>query len=305
MESQERRRFLLVFLIVGMVLANIVLIYLIMQNKNSEIAGKELIIAQQKKDYEKDLKDLQDKLEDQIRSAKKLGDENRVFVDSLQKVLKSIDADRENLKKANQISQGQARQYKEKIEAYEMLLRQKDKEIDKLRETAEILYKENNTLKEEKNQLSSTISEKNQDLDKLKTKVDAAAILKAENVNVNIINSKGKEESGGEYRAKRIEKLAISFNVADNKLAKIGNKDVYMRVVEPAGTVLSNPGSSGNFDLDGRQATYSARQQILFDNSRQKVNFQFSRTGEFQAGRHTVEFYCDGQRIGVGSFEVR
>jgi cell division protein ZapB len=304
-QSQERRRLVLIFIIVGLVIANLLFFYLVWKNKEAENNQIKKLMEQQKIDYEKDLQDLSEKLKDQIRKTERLGEENKLFVDSLQKVLRNVEGDRNNLRNANQLSQTQIRQYKEKIDAYEILLRKKDEEIDKLRETAEILYKENNSLKNEKNELSTTINEKDRDLQKYQSKIDAAAVLKAENLTINAINNKGKETSGGQYRVKNIEKLSISFNMADNKLAKIGNKEVFMRILEPAGTVLYNPGSSGKFDLDGGQATYTSRQQILFDNSRQTVNFQFNRNGEYQSGRHTIELYCEGQRIGIGSFEVR
>jgi hypothetical protein len=304
-QTQDRRRFVLIFLIVGLVIANLLFFYLVWKNKEYENNQIRKMMEEQKIDYQKDLTDLSDKLKDQIRKTEKLGEENKYFADSLQKVLRSIEADRNNLRNAAQLSQAQIRQYKEKIEAYEILLRKKDEEIDKLRETTEILYKENTNLKNEKNELSTVIGDKDRDLQKLQNKVEAAAVLKAENLTINAINNKGKETSGGQYRAKNIDKLSIVFNVADNKLAKIGNKEIYMRLLEPAGTVLFNPGTSGKFDLDGAQATYTSRQQILFDNSRQNVSFQFSRTGEFQPGRHTVELYCEGHRIGIGAFEVR
>lgn len=304
-QKQDKRRFILILALVVLVVLNVLLIYLIMQKKNSEIAQREEVIEQQKTSYEKDLKNLEERLKYQIKKAKRMGDENQTFIDSLQTVLGQIEEDRDKLKNSLKITQDQMRQYQQKIDAYEILLRKKDQELDKLRETNEILYGENRNLKEEKNELTSEITEIQEEREKLSNKVAQAGVLKAENVNVNIIDNRGKERSGGQYRANKIEKLLITFNVADNKVAKIGNKDIYMRLLEPSGTVLANPGSYGTFDIDGKEMTYSARQQILFDNSRQQVRFQFDRSGEYKPGRHTVEFYSEGYRIGYGTFDVR
>lgn len=298
-------RTLLILIILGLAVGNVVVFYMLWQNKESDKAMYEKLLKDQKSDSEKDLGNLSERLKEQIALAERTGEENKTFVDSLQKVLRSIDADRNALRNTLKVTQAQMQQYKDKIDAYEMLLKKKDQEIEKLRETANVLYDKNNELKEEKNKLLVEKNEIDKEREKLKGKVDEAAFLKAENMVVNAITDKGKEISGGQYRAKNISKINVSFNIAENRLAKIGNREVFMRVVEPAGTILANAGTSGKFELDGGQATYTVRQQILFDNSRQNINFQYRRSGEYAPGRHTVEIYCEGQKIGVGAFDVR
>ena len=303
--APERNRMWLILIIIGLAAGNVVVFYMLWQNKESDKMMYEKLLKDQKNDSEKDLQNLSEKLKEQIQRADRMGEESRSFVDSLQKMLHQVDADRNTLRSTVKITQEQMKQYKEKIEAYEVLLKKKDQEIEKLRETANLLYNKNNELKEEKNKLATEKNEIDQEREKLKSKVESAAILKAENMVVNAISDKGKETSGGQYRAKNIAKLNISFNIAENRLAKIGNREIFMRLVEPAGTILANAGSSGKFDMDGATGTYTARQQILFDNSRQTINFQYKRGGEYAPGRHTIEMYCEGQKIGIGAFDVR
>ncbi len=298
-------QYIVIFLILSLIVTVLVLFYLMQNNLSTQKSQYEKLLSEQKTGYEKDLKKLQDDLQEQIEKARQLGDDKKSIVDSLENTIKRVQGDREALRKTTQLSQDQVKKYKDKIEAYEMLLQAKDKEIDKLRATAETLYKENSNLKDIKNQLITENIEEKTKREQLQTKVDEAAIIKGENVQVNAVDKRGKETSGGQYRASRIEKLNISFSIADNKIAKIGNKDIYLRVIEPTGAVLVNPNTGGELKLPNQTLNYSARQQILFDNSRQRVNFVFARTGEYQSGRHNVEFYCDGQRIGGGSFDIR
>ncbi len=304
-KKQKTGQIGLIILVVTLITAIFVLLFLMRQNLSNQKSDYEKILADQKSGYEKDFAKLQSDLKDQISKAERLGDEKNQMVDSLKKMLQSVENDRNSLKKTLQLSQAQNKQYKEKIEAYEMLLKAKDKEIDRLKETADVLYKENNNLKNEKNSITTELTDEKKKKESLQGKIEEAAVLKAENVQINMIDRKGKESSGGQYRASRIDKLAISFNTADNKLAKIGNKDIYMRILEPLGTILSNSGTSGDFEINGKKMTYTSRQQILFDNSRQKITFTFARSGEFQSGRHTIEFYSEGAKIGYGNFEVR
>jgi myosin heavy subunit len=302
---KSSNQLVLILLIVSLVVAVFVLFFLMQNNLNTQKSQYEKLLAEQKTGYEKDLKKLQEDLQEQIAKARQLGENKQSLVDSLENTIKKVQGDREALRRTTQLSQDQVKKYKDKIEAYEMLLQAKDKEIDRLKSTAETLYKENSNLKDIKNQLITENIEEKTKREQLQTKVDEAAIIKAENVQVNAVDRRGKESSGGQYRASRIEKLNISFSVADNKIAKIGNKDIYLRVIEPTGAVLVNPNTGGEIKLPNQTLNYSARQQILFDNSRQRINFVFARTGEYQSGRHNVEFYCDGQRIGGGSFDIR
>ena len=304
---QERRRSILVFLIVGLVLANILLIYLILQNKNAAIRDLNRIMSEQKEDYEKKLDNMEDKLQEQIALTKEIEGDNKTFIDSLQKDLEEVRASRDALKNTATINQSQLREYREKIEAYEMLLRKKDEKIVELRSNLAAQYRINDTLKLEKRELQYEVGVVNQEKQKLTSKINQAAVLRAENLIVNVVENNGKTKSGGQYRASKIDKLDVSFNLAENKFAKIGNKEMFLRVLDPASAVLFNQdGTSGNFALsDGKSAAYSSRQQILFDNSRQNVRFQFGRSGDYAPGRYTVEIFSDGERIGVGSFQVR
>ena len=224
-------RLWLVLIIIGLAAGNVVVFYMLSQNRESDKIMYQKLLAEQKSESEKDLQNLSDKLKEQIAKADRMGEENRSFVDSLQKVLRQVDADRNSLRNTLKVTQEQMKQYKEKIEAYEMLLKKKDQEIEKLRETANLLYDKNNELKEDKNKLMAEKNEIDQDRAKLKNKVEAAAALKAENMVVNAINDRGKETSGGQYRAKNIAKLSISFNIAENRLAKIGNREVFLRIL--------------------------------------------------------------------------
>ncbi len=304
-QKRAQRRSIFIYLFIGLILANFLLLYLVWQSGQSQVKEEQERAKNQKEEYEKDLEEIEKRLEAQIKKTGKIETENQALIDSLQANLEEVRQERDNLKNNTQLTQTQMRDLKDKIAAYETLLRKKDEEIEKLRETADILYDENNNLKNQKNELTSTITELDKERNKMQGRLEEAAVLKAENVIVNVVDSRGKVQSGGQYRANKIDRLSISFNLADNKLSKIGNKDVYMRVLEPAGTLLINPGESGKFEANGREIQYSVRKQILFDNSRQNINFEFGRTGEFEAGRHTVEFYSEGYRIGYGTFEVR
>ena len=83
-------------------------------------------------------------------------------------------------------------------------------------------------------------------------------------------------------------------------------KDVIVRVIEPDGNVVFDVArGSGTFMHDDKELYYTAKQNILFDNSGQELSFLYEKGSEYQEGRHTVEIYADDYVIGTTHFEVR
>lgn len=235
-------------------------------------------------------------------------------VDELNRVKAQLEADKQSLASANQ---AQLREYEGKIKSYVALLSQKDSEIAKLREENQNLTGQNEQLAREKSQLETNLqatrqaysdsvgSERTRNRE-LSEKVTIASALKAENINVYAISPKGKERDGGEYRSRRVEKVRISFALADNPLTAQENKEVFLRILDPDGAVISDMATgSGAFVFQGKETIYTAKQQVMYTNSHQNVDFIYSRGTPYRKGRHTVELYSEGFKIGQGSFEVK
>nr|WP_293835229.1 hypothetical protein [uncultured Arsenicibacter sp.] len=233
-------------------------------------------------------------------------------IDSLLQIKAELEKDKRSLRNVNNFD---TRKYDQKIKSYEALLVQKDQEIARLKEENGILTQQNETLTQENTGLKNdkqvlsdsitTYSAKNKELEE---KVTVASALRAENIVVNALNSRGKERDGGSYKAKRIDKVKVSFQLAPNGLAKHNDKEIYMRVLDPAGAVIADMATgSGEFMYGGKGMIYTAMQTIQFENTRQTVNFIYGRGGQqrFNEGRHVIEIYSEGFKIGEGEFTVK
>jgi type II secretory pathway pseudopilin PulG len=235
-------------------------------------------------------------------------------VEELNQVRAQLEADKKALTNA---SQAQLREYEGKIKSYVALLAQKDSEIAKLREENVVLTGQNQQLSQENTTLRTDLqgtrqayadsvnSERVRNRE-LAEKVTIASALKAENINVYAISPKGKERDGGEYRAKRVDRVRISFALADNPLTQQDNKEIFLRLLDPDGAVISDMATgSGAFVHQGKETIYTAKQQVQYTNSHQTVDFVYSRGTPYRKGRHTVELYAEGFKIGQGTFEVK
>ncbi len=222
-------------------------------------------------------------------------------------------------------------EFQKKLSYYLHLLGQKDAEIKKLKKENVVLILRNDSLSREAQILKvglvniqkaladssktfdlkeRALSEKSRVLEvmnkELTEKVTAAAALRAEGVNVYAISSRGKESSVNNQKAKKVDKIRVMFHLQENTFANKEIKTVFLRIIEPTGTTISDYNlGSGTFDFKGRELTFTSRQRIFYENNHQSVEFIHSRQNGFKPGKHEIELYAEGYLIGLGTFEVR
>ena len=297
----------IIVIIILMALSSFVT-YLIVTN-NETAKQKEIVASKDEEiqDISEKMEKVSAKLEEKIKEAKKLGADYK----ALETYRDQLEADLASLQKTADLSQMQVQQYLAKIQAYEGLIAAKDKELAELKAQNEQLTENVESLSSERDSLTGTTEELSSAMEEVeesnKTLSSLASILKAENIQVTALNKRDKEESRNVFRAKKIDKLSFAFTVAENKIAQSGNKELYLRLVEPSGTVVFNAASgSGQFNLDGSQTSYTLSQPIAYNNASQNVNMTYDRPDDysFQKGTYKVEIYAEGKQIGYKAFKV-
>jgi len=120
------------------------------------------------------------------------------------------------------------------------------------------------------------------------------------------LSAKGKVKDGTEFKAKAIDMIKIQFNLGENKVAAKGPRDVYMRLIEPDGSVIVNTETGGGDfkDLSGKDQPFTSKTNITYMNSNQKVTFDYKKGAAYKPGKHRVEIYCEGVLIGESTFTV-
>lgn len=192
-----------------------------------------------------------------------------------------------------------------KVDGYEELLKLKDEEIEKLKLVNRELLTENKDLKIEKNKLDDSINKLEQTKTELASKVTLASRLKAENIKIVALTDRNKEKDPP-FKARQIAKLKVDFSLAENDVAPIEGKKIMIRIVDQNGKVLFDMArGSGTFILKGREEFYTASQEVLFDNSKQKLSFIYDKGSDYTEGNYLLEVYTDDYLIGKGVFEVK
>jgi hypothetical protein len=263
-------------------------------------------------------------LNTKIAEVQKLGGD----VEELLTVKARLEADKLALQKGNAREiQGIIGKYAGKIKEYDSFLMEKDTLISQLQREKGILTATNENLSTSNKQLNNNIqtlntnvqalsSERQQARDsvaalatkntELSTKVNRAAVLKAQNLKIYAVSSKGKVQEDDTYKAKRIDKIKLTYSLLDNPITKEEPKDVYVRVLDPDGAVVSDlANGSGTFMADGAETIYTTKQTINYDRNGQKVELLYTRGTAYKPGKYTVELFSEGYKIGTGQFAVR
>ncbi|MTI30835.1 chromosome segregation protein SMC [Xanthovirga aplysinae] len=299
-EKKKNQKAVFLTVIILLVVVSTVLIYRSYQNQKAAEAEKTEIKAELDETYNK-LQSISHELELKIQETEKLGGD----ITQLKEAQAQLEEEKAQLQNTANANRRLASQYRAKMEGYKDLLENQEKEIARLKMVNDALLTENSTLKEEHNELNGQIAEVKRSNEELNEKVRVASKLEAENISVLALNAKGRERKSP-FRSKSIDKVKVEFNVADNEVAEIGSKEIMIKIVDPEGNAIFDVATgSGTFMLDNKESFYTAKQDILFDNSNQRVTFVYDKGSDYVKGEYQLFIYSDELEIGQGNFRVK
>lgn len=295
-KNDNGKNILIIVLIILVIISGIKLYtdYLDRTRKSEEI----LILSEENNDLNKRLDSMTYQLDLRIQEIDKLGGD----IESLEEIRAQLIAERNSDRKR---SAEEIAALNRRINSFSVTLQEKDQEIIRLREVNQQLYAENQDLKTSQATIEEEVVQLNLKQQELQEKVNIAAMLKAENIVVAAVNSRGREREDG-FRNRQIEKLKVSFNIADNKVAPDGHRDIYVQVIAPNNQPIFDVAKgSGTFTLDGREEFYTAHQDLLFNNSNHQLTYYYEKGSKYTSGIYEVRIYADGYQIGNKTFEVK
>ena len=141
-------------------------------------------------------------------------------------------------------------------------------DIVKYKTQVETLEGEKIVLTKEKNMVIQQRDKVQKDFDSATTVIkqkeeviDVATTLHASNFSILGINETGNGKEKQTGIAKRVDKLRISFDIDENRVAQSGVKNIYVCITGPDGKPLSSDAlGSGNFNTrDGAQKFYTQK----------------------------------------------
>lgn len=137
----------------------------------------------------------------------------------------------------------------------------------------------------------------------LQNRIDRAALLTTLNVKADGVRfSRGGKKEDVTNKAKKVEKIRVTFDVAENKLTKAGPKDVYIRIITPDGKELTRAADNDHmFEFDGAKGFYASKKSIDYNNQPISVAVYCPKAkddDEFLPGKYIIEITADKASIG-------
>ncbi len=144
----------------------------------------------------------------------------------------------------------------------------------------------------------------------LQQKVKLGAVLHASNIRMEPIDlRRGGKKERETSKAKKVDVLRIKFDIDENRIAENGNKEIFVRVTSPSGSILSNAayGSGVTTNADGQSLNYTLLKQIALQQNQsvRDVTVDWNQDSDYQKGTYTIDLFNEGYKIGGGTVNLR
>jgi cell division protein ZapB len=304
-KKDNSKKGLIIGFIIILLLINGIQFYLGWQDKK-EIKEKIVYIAQ-KEDENKALLSTRDSLLTELKNRyeeiTQLGGDTA----KLGEIIRSLELDKRRLANSATSAIKAKAALQRQIDEMKLVNRDYEAEVERYKKLSEEQQVEITSLKSNIQAKVDSLNIIAATKDELARQIDLAKILRAENIKISVLDKKDKEKVDDAYKAKKIDRVKVVFNFADNKVAQIETKTVYLRFLGPDGGIINNKESgSGNFTTaEGIELPYTVKQDILFDNRQQPITFIYLKGYEYTPGTYKVELYAEGYPIGNASLLVK
>lgn len=154
----------------------------------------------------------------------------------------------------------------------------------------------------EKEKQNTLVKEK----EELKTTIAKGSILTCFNVSAKaVLFKKGGKKEVETTKARKTEKIKVSFSLGENKIAKSGEKTVYIRIMTPDGKELAKSyDETYKFTFNKSSGYYAGKETLNYANVEISGVTYCEGQGEFVPGNYVIDITCDGVVIGNGSIKL-
>lgn len=205
----------------------------------------------------------------------------------------------QELKSEKVKSQARINELQSEISTLKKLLRHYIAQIDSLNKENAGLRAENQEIKDQNKRLSSQVKEVTRTAETLSERMTLAEKLNVTGVSIQGLKKNGKKEKN----VTKAKQFVVTFTIPQNNSTPVGEKTIYLRIVNPEGQLL---GGTGSFDFEGKSIPCTARKVIEYagdEISGVKIYWDVNTT--LTAGDYTVELFTEGYRLTSRRFTLK
>ena len=195
---------------------------------------------------------------------------------------------------------------KKESETLRQIMRGYVRTIDSLGTMNKTLIVEKNSVLKELDTEKGKISGLNKDKEDLQATIQKGSILTCFNLVAKGVKFKsgGKKESET-TKASRTQKIKVSFSLGENKIAKAGEKTVFIRIVTPDGKEMAkNYDDNYKFTFNKSSGYFAGKETLNYSNAEISGVTYCEGQGELVAGNYIIEVSCDGVIIASSTLRL-
>lgn len=171
------------------------------------------------------------------------------------------------------------------------LLRHYIAQVDSLGKENAGLRAENEEIKNENRNLSNRVQEVSRKNETLNERMTLAEKLNVTGVMLTPLQKNGKTEK----KVTKAKQLMVTFTIPQNNSTPVGNKTIYLRIINPEGALL---GDAGNFPFEGSSIPCTAKKTIEYSGDEiSGVTIYWDVNTTLTPGDYTVELFADNYRL--------
>ena len=197
------------------------------------------------------------------------------------------------LEKENSYTLEQLKRYQNEVKTLKNIMKQYVREIDSLNTVNKSLVTENKQYKKEISSANLRADQAEEKANESNAKLRQGEVIQVSSIKMMALNAK----SNAVRRIKQAKRLRVDFELTANVLAEPGKKDIYVRILNPKGYLLTSSENMIMFTFEGEELMASATREVDYENNNVPVSIFYDGEG-FEKGTYKVEIYIDGRHCG-------
>lgn len=171
--------------------------------------------------------------------------------------------------------------------------------IDSLSKENAGLRAENVQIKNENKKLANEVSSTQKKNAHLEERIELAEKLNITNLNLSALKKNGKTEKN----IKKAKQLVVTFTISPNNSTPVGEKELFVRITSPEGTLL---GSHGSFSFEDTTMPFTDSKKIEYTGAEvPDVTIYWDVNTPLSPGQYRVEVFADNYRLGSRVFTMK
>lgn len=176
-------------------------------------------------------------------------------------------------------------------------------EADSMKNANIQLANQNQNLNTNLNEVKSQVTSLTQQNVVLSNKVAVGSILRTRDLIATAVRTKRNGKELIATKASSAEQIKIVFTILENLVVDKGNKEIFIRIVSPGGSVLAT--SQETFLVNGQASLYTQKEIVAYENKDTEITTYYPKSIPFVKGKYDIEIYNNNNQIGQSSFVLK